>query len=360
MKKVYIGLFLLLIISCSSTSKEIDVQPEAYTKIYEEVAFYTDENNTEETIVFESNEEALIYMLASERDKYNNEINDLKKQVEYYKQQSSEEKVLYVAVPIQSTGSNNSSNLLSEVRHNNTISVNSNYDFTNTITLYNYQPGKIYDVFLNPINITDIQLQAGEELITVVLGDMNNWFVEQVNSIENGNICTHVFIRPLNINISTDCEILTTKRNYYLKLYSMESSQVAIQWRYPYEEESNNKSVFTSNQPNIIVSNEPTTMQISKAVESLNFNYKITGEASWKPERVYSDTKRTYIQFNNSFLTNAETPSAYLRNGSSTQNELINYTARGITYIIPMILTTNQSIVLKSGNNEVLITLNNK
>lgn len=56
--------------------------------------------------------------------------------------------------------------------------------------------------------------------------------------------------------------------------------------------------------------------------EQLNFGYSVSGSASWRPTRVYSDGVKTYIQFPSS-LSGGDAPVLFVVSGG--QNRIVNY-----------------------------------
>ena len=56
--------------------------------------------------------------------------------------------------------------------------------------------------------------------------------------------------------------------------------------------------------------------------ERLDFSYSVSGRASWKPKRVYSDGTKTYIQFPTS-IASQDAPVLFVVSGG--QNRIVNY-----------------------------------
>lgn len=238
--------------------------------------------------------------------------------------------------------------IITENINQNRQTVTGNANFNNAITQYTYINGVIYDVYFNPNNITDIRLEQDEIISQVIFGDVNNWICETISAQENDDNYTHLLIRPCNYNIQTDCMVVTNRRVYYFRLISTsKTGQLVVQFRYPLSAKNKiSGDVISGGIYN-------TATELGKGIADCNFNYKISGSASWKPIRAYSDTSRTYIQFANSFSTNSTTPVVYLRkNGTDSQ---VNFTCKGITYIVPIILSSNEVFVLKAENEECLV-----
>ncbi|WP_246680045.1 TrbG/VirB9 family P-type conjugative transfer protein [Mesorhizobium sp. B2-4-1] len=65
--------------------------------------------------------------------------------------------------------------------------------------------------------------------------------------------------------------------------------------------------------------------------ENLNFGYRTSGRARWKPTRVYSDGTKTYIQFPSSFA-GQDAPVLFVVSGG--ENRIVNYRVKGTMMIV--------------------------
>ena len=77
--------------------------------------------------------------------------------------------------------------------------------------------------------------------------------------------------------------------------------------------------------------------------EQLNFSYSISGSASWRPTRVYSDGAKTYIQFPSS-LSGQDAPVLFVVSGG--QNRIVNYRLKGNMMVVDYQIDT---AILVSG-----------
>ncbi|MBN9053653.1 MAG: TrbG/VirB9 family P-type conjugative transfer protein, partial [Rhizobiales bacterium] len=59
--------------------------------------------------------------------------------------------------------------------------------------------------------------------------------------------------------------------------------------------------------------------------EQLNFAYSVSGGASWRPTRVYTDGTKTYIQFPKS-MSSQDAPVLFVVSGG--ENRIVNYRMR--------------------------------
>ena len=67
-------------------------------------------------------------------------------------------------------------------------------------------------------------------------------------------------------------------------------------------------------------------------LDGLRFRYRIEGDAPWKPQRVFDDGSKVYIQFP-SGLKQGEAPPLFVIGGDG-KPALVNYRVKGTTYIV--------------------------
>lgn len=344
-------IYICLLFSCSSLKGfNAGVQDPAYVVEYDEKPVVAQPSH----IVVEDNKELSAYV--SNLEKLNESLSD---EVLYYREQMEKEpEIRYVAIDSSVINGNEgtSEEIIYKNKQNSRVTIDGSYLFNNSITTYTFVDGQIYDIFFTPANVTDIRLEAEESVINIVIGNSNAWVCEQVIAMENGNSYAHILLRPVNTNNQSDCMIFTDKRVYYLRLVStVQTAQMGVRWYYPYSGYNPYSALGSyATSSGILTTGATTATSFAKNVSDLNFNYKIEGEASWKPIRAYSDRERTYIQFANEFGSNSETPVVYLKQGN--EESLVNFTLKGITYIIPFILSSNEGFVLRVGANSVVVS----
>ena len=74
-----------------------------------------------------------------------------------------------------------------------------------------------------PMEISDIELEPGELVNEILVGDSARWLVESGSS--SGGV-THIFVKPLEAGLKTSLVITTNKRTYHLKLVSQTSGHM--------------------------------------------------------------------------------------------------------------------------------------
>lgn len=310
-------------------------------EIDENKSFEKDDNFSKET------------SLLTQIDELKNRIETLEEEKEFYKNTSS---VVYF------TSENgiveNKKELFDNNEKENTISTVSKANFNGITNIYFYDKNKVFDIYISPLNITDLKLEEDEEVQEngIILSNTNCAKVEMIYGYEEDKSNLHILFQANNYGLSSSCLIYTNKRIYKFRLISDEKdfSQYAVEFKYP-KKNNNTRSI---NSINIRNNNKLTenTDKVYLNTEDLNFNYDIKGNLSILPLRVYSDTEKTYIQFPNSFYRSVITPTLLLKNRITGERELVDFIVKGITYITPYIITEDYSFLLISENATCEIT----
>ncbi|MBX5241992.1 P-type conjugative transfer protein TrbG [Rhizobium sp. NLR22b] len=169
-------------------------------------------------------------------------------------------------------------------------------------------------VVCSPLQVCDIELQGGEIVRDVLVGDTVRWKVEPATSGATGGQAIHLIVKPSEPGLVTSMVVTTSRRTYHIQLKSHPSQYMArVGFEYP-EDVSTTLADINSR---FEVGGIPGT-----APDRLNFSYSISGSAPWRPERVYSDGTKTYIQFSKS-ISGQNAPVLFIVSGG--QNRIVNY-----------------------------------
>ena len=169
-------------------------------------------------------------------------------------------------------------------------------------------------VVCSPLQVCDIELQGGEIVRDVLVGDTVRWKVEPATSGATGGQAIHLIVKPSEAGLITSMVITTSRRTYHIQLKSHPSQYMArVGFEYPEDAANKLKDINARLETGAITESAP---------DRLNFSYSVSGRASWKPKRVYSDGVRTYIQFPKS-LSGQDAPVLFVVSGG--QNRIVNY-----------------------------------
>ncbi|MEL6323533.1 MAG: P-type conjugative transfer protein TrbG [Pseudomonadota bacterium] len=202
-------------------------------------------------------------------------------------------------------------------------------NFQNSIQVYPYARGALYQVYTAPDQITDIALQPGEQLMSVLSGDTSRWVVADTVSGEGPDAQAHILVMPTTSGLKTNLVVTTSRRAYYVELHAFrETYMAAVSWRYPDQPiiRKLERPLPEAALPEIA---GPQGLQL----ERLNFRYDITGDAPhWRPKRAFDDGRKVYIQFP-SRLDQGEAPPLFVV-GRDGRTQLVNYRMRDHYYVV--------------------------
>lgn len=199
-----------------------------------------------------------------------------------------------------------------------------------------------------PFNITDLELEAGESIESVLLGDTARW------AIDSGYVgnTPHIFFKPLDTGLETSAVVTSNKRVYHLRLVSQRKGFMPyVGFIYA---EHRITAIRASNEKAVQERQARTTVIDGKAVDltTLDFNYQTSGDlyVSWKPVQVYSDGDKTYIKLPAKIQ---EMPILLARGGGGI---LINYRVENNTFIVDGDIT-EVMLILGVGSSQKKITV---
>lgn len=186
--------------------------------------------------------------------------------------------------------------------------------------------GAVYHLATAPERVSDIALQPGETLIAVAAGDTARWVIGDTASGSGPTRRTHILVKPATSGLRTNLVVTTDRRVYHLELSSGGKAMTGIAWTYPQDE-----LLALRRAEAALAAAEPVAEPV--AVERLNFNYAIEGDApAWRPVRAFDDGAQVFIEFPLA-LESTEAPPLFVV-GASGKPELVNYRKRGRYYVV--------------------------
>jgi len=210
--------------------------------------------------------------------------------------------------------------------------------------------GRVYYLFgatlptliCTPMQVCSIQLQRGEVVNDVHAGDIARWRITPASSGSGANATTFVIVKPTDAGLTTNLFITTDRRSYTIKLASTQTEWMPVlAFDYP----DDVQRAWAQHQEQHNRQSAATTLSTGENLAALDFNFKISGGKSRsRPQRVYTDGSKTYIQFASANFGN-KAP-ALVALGSGKQEELINYRVIGDRYVIDQVI---DKVALVSG-----------
>ena len=202
-------------------------------------------------------------------------------------------------------------------------------------------------------HVCDIELQAGEVIQNVAVGDTARWYLQPAQSGSGSEVTPHIIVKPTQGGLETNLILTTDKRTYYLTLKSSEKEYVTrISFYYPTElVQSWNKATQAK------IAKDADKVADTVSPDKFDFAYSVSGTASFKPDRVFSDGTHVYIQMPGN-LASGEAPVLTLTD-SSGATQLVNYRVTGHYYIVDR-LFDKAVLITGSGSNQQKITISKK
>ncbi len=180
-------------------------------------------------------------------------------------------------------------------------------------------------IVCSPLQVCDIELQAGEVVRDVLVGDTVRWKVEPATSGAPGGQAIHLIVKPSEPGLVTSMVVTTSRRTYHIQLKSHPTQYMArVGFEYPEDVRGRMAEINARLEASVIPG-------AGVPAEHLNFAYSVSGNASWRPTRVYGDGTKTYIQFPSS-IAGTDAPVLFAISGG--ENKIVNYRMRGSMMIV--------------------------
>ncbi|GAA5661775.1 hypothetical protein Brsp07_00235 [Brucella sp. NBRC 14130] len=203
--------------------------------------------------------------------------------------------------------------------------------FINSMQVYPFTQGALYQVYTAVGQITDIALQPGETLVgsgPVAAGDTVRWIIGDTESGTGATKQIHILVKPTRTELMTNLVINTNMRTYHMELRSTEKTYMAsVSWQYP-----QNQLIALRRQNTEAQAAQPVASGVD--LSRVNFRYEVTGDrAPWRPLRAFDDGKQVFIEFPRG-IGQGEMPPLFVVGPEGDTSELVNYRVRGNYMVI--------------------------
>jgi type IV secretion system protein TrbG len=200
--------------------------------------------------------------------------------------------------------------------------------YINAIQVYPFSSGALYRLYASTNQVSDVALQPGEKLVSVSTGDTVRWIVGDTTSGDGTAQQVHILVKPIASDLKTNLVITTESRTYHLELESTEATSMSsLSWTYPADD-----LIAIKKKNDGLAGVDTVSIDGAQSFDNLNFRYRIVGDSSFAPARVFDDGAKVYIQFPSS-LPQGEAPPLFVQ-GSEGKPALVNYRVKGSTYIV--------------------------
>ncbi|MBY3260255.1 P-type conjugative transfer protein TrbG [Rhizobium laguerreae] len=203
--------------------------------------------------------------------------------------------------------------------------------FINSMQVYPFTQGALYQVYTAVGQITDIALQPGEQLVgsgPVAAGDTVRWIIGDTQSGAGPTLQVHILVKPTRPDLMTNLVINTNLRTYHMELRSTERTYMAsVSWQYPQDQ-----LIALRRQNQQAEAAQPVASGVDLA--NVNFRYSIDGDrAPWRPLRAFDDGRQVFIEFPRG-IGQGEMPPLFVVGPEGNTSELVNYRVRGHHMIV--------------------------
>lgn len=207
------------------------------------------------------------------------------------------------------------------------------------------------------LQICDVALQPGEVVNTINAGDPR-FTIDPAITGSGQTQRLHLILKPLDVGLDTSLVVATNKRTYHFRLRSTRTEFMPfVSFTYPEDEQAKWEAIKSQQQKFVADNTLPST---GEYLGNLNFNYTISGNASWKPVRVYNDGKKTIIEMPDS-ISEVSAPILLVvrKDGglfSDAETDMINYRVQSNRYIADAIFD-KAILIVGVGSNQDKITI---
>lgn len=223
---------------------------------------------------------------------------------------------------------------------------------------FQFDPDNTFLVLSKPRAVTHLQFAPDEQIMSVAAGDTSNWEITPTKNRKN------LFLKPKFEDLETSLTVLTDKRPYQFVLKSttdgkkwyqrvswIYSSQVVLELDPVAVSDAEDAASAASANRGASASPVAARPDVPAGInpEAMRFNYRIEGDAKFRPEMVFDDGRFTYFRM----PADLQEQPALFAVIEGNDFSLVNYTVNGNFIVAQRLL---DSAVLKLGKPEVRVT----
>ena len=211
------------------------------------------------------------------------------------------------------------------------------------------------------LQVCDVELQPGEQVNSIHLGDTARWTVEPAITGTAPYEVQHLIIKPLDVGLETSLIVTTNRRTYHFRLRSHRTQFMPrVSFTYPGDAMAKWDALKRREVQKEQARQVNTLPETGEYLGDLNFDYVVSGSATWKPVRVFNDGTKTIIQMPKS-MSQTEAPTLLMvrkEGGLFTKEEtvLVNYRVQGDRYIVDTIFD-KAILVAGVGSSQDRVTI---
>ena len=195
------------------------------------------------------------------------------------------------------------------------------------------------------MQVTDIELN------NISIGDSARWLVEPAVTGAGVAEVQHIILKTMDVGLETSLIVTTNRRTYHFRLKSHRTQYMPkVSFIYPDAVQAR----FLALKERQTEEKEKLTIpETQEYLGNLDFAYRISGSAPWKPVRVYNDGVKTIIQMPPK-MKQTEAPSLLVLNGD--EEVMVNYRLQGDRFIVDQ-LFDKAILIAGVGSKQTKITI---
>jgi type IV secretion system protein VirB9 len=222
-----------------------------------------------------------------------------------------------------------------------------------------------------PLRVCAVELEPGEHLQSQPqIGDSRRWEITPVMSGSGLDQTPLLVVKPIEPGLETDLIIPTDRRTYVVRLISDPTRFVSrLSFQYPADDRAK-WATFQAQQDAATRDAETVAEQkraqeqakdkqagvlpmAENALDNLYFDYKLSGDPAYRPERVLDDGQHTYLIYPDDGRFRELPTLLMLVNGKT---ELVNFRVDGTRYIVDR-LFDKAILVVGVGKKQSRVTI---
>lgn len=218
-----------------------------------------------------------------------------------------------------------------------------------------------------PLRVCAVELQAGEHLASQPqIGDSRRWEITPVMTGTGLDQAPMLVVKPIEPGLETDLIIPTDRRTYVVKLISDPVrfiSRLAFQYAgddrvkwatfQAQQDAAKRDADALAEQQRAKDKQQGAVPMADNAIDSLYFDYKLSGDPAFEPTRVLDDGQHTYLIYPNDGRFRELPTLLILVNGKS---ELVNFRVDGSRYVVDR-LFDKAVLVVGVGKKQTKVTI---
>lgn len=206
------------------------------------------------------------------------------------------------------------------------------------------------------LQVCDVALQPGEQVNNLQVGDPRFQVDPAITGVGETERL-HLLIKPQDAGLDTSLVVTTNRRTYHFRLRSSSKAFMPyISFTYPEEAQAKWDAIrIRDTQARI----DNTLPQTGEYLGNLNFNYQLTGNARWKPCRVYNDGVKTIIEMPTAMQQSEAPTLLILRCGGLFKKDetvMVNYRVQNNRFIVDSVFD-KAVLIAGVGRNQERVTI---